>query len=163
MPESPTFIDLPGEHLNAIGLVAVRWSELEGDIEYWVWQLHGIFPPQAFCLTTHMGSRERLGAMISLIELLFAEDASRELKSILKRFLKLINRRNGLVHKQWTLRDGGEPGQYVTDMRTKYSHGVEKRGIAEIKKLISDIEQLDQRLYDECNRLYVPVLAARTK
>jgi len=63
-------VNLSDKHLQAIGTVAVRWAEMENNIEELVWDLTNMRHASALAVTTHINESMLVNIAKSLVDLL---------------------------------------------------------------------------------------------
>lgn len=104
MAPRPLSLDhIPPEHHLGIGLVSNAWSHLEGAAERIIWRLLRCNDDAGVALTTHIGIRQRLDIVSSLVKLEFpSSKAAKAFPSLTRRILgkEIYGKRNEIVHSR---------------------------------------------------------------
>jgi hypothetical protein len=102
MPETPIDAALDAEHLQAIGLVAASWSQLETDVIFSIAVLSGLTRETAVTFLAPMEIKKWLEI---LQELANRNESTRlkipQLKLVCREIAKLHPKRNEIVHAHW--------------------------------------------------------------
>jgi hypothetical protein len=94
---------LSNEHLEAMGRIAVLWTNIERQLEFLIWQLSPLKQPLAQAVTTHLSTQITIDISKSLINELLE---SGELKNSFIEHLNYISnqlrkKRNDVIHGTW--------------------------------------------------------------
>lgn len=145
--------NLSDKHLQAIGEVAVRWAELEGNIKEIIWDLANIRHTSALAITTHLSESNLVNIAKALVDLLVSgpqEQLADEINGHLNFIIgKLYPKRNTMVHSTWGI--SHEPGKTQTLPIT--ARGVIKFGPRKDYSS-DDIAAIAEEIYDANVKLY---------
>jgi len=146
-------VNLTDKHLQAIGLVAVRWAELEGNIKEIIWDLGNIRHTSALAVTAHINERMLVDIAKSLVDLLVTGPAKQLAEEITDHLNYIIGevypKRNDMVHS--TFGHSGKEGKtqiLPIRARGKLKIGPRKDFSAD------DIFAIAQEIYDANEKLY---------
>lgn len=138
-------IELPDDYLRAIGLICLRWSLLEDEVQAWIWHLSNVQINRGMAMTSHLGFRERFGALITLTEIRTGATESAKLKEIYRRIVNgensMLNRRNRYIHWPWAYNEHGQLGQWRQQARMGLKLKWEKRSVDDLTRLASEIAE----------------------
>ena len=97
------FTDLNDEQLACIGLIAVRWNQLENIYEYAIWAYASLSVAQGVSITTHMSMAARIESLQTYMNEQFPQS---ELQKILKILVNRTNicriKREKIMHASWS-------------------------------------------------------------
>ena len=152
-------VNLSEKHLQAIGEVCVRWSELEESVHELVWELANLRSMVADAVTTHINEAMMFHIANSLVDLLvtgpekvLAAEITDHLNFIKTR---LSPARNAMVHSTW-----GHPGVdgkseiLPIKARGKLKIGPREAYSAEdISAIAKDMYEANEKLYGYVSKL----------
>ena len=97
------FTDLSDEQLACIGLIAVRWNQLENIYEYAIWGYANLSVAQGVSITTHMPMAARIESLQTFVNEQFPQS---ELQKLLKILINRTNicriKREKIMHASWS-------------------------------------------------------------
>jgi len=95
--------DLTEEQMAGIGLIAVRWNQLENMYEYAIWNYANLSVEQGVSITTHMPMSSRMDALRNYINENFPDsEIQKSLKILINRTNICRIERNKIMHASWT-------------------------------------------------------------
>jgi hypothetical protein len=134
-------VNIPDEHLTAIGKVCVSWGVLETVVDLAIAKLGGfeLFDPRSMIINAHMTWPLKMDIMESLITAL-REDHTHlakfdEIKPLLK---KAQEGRNRVVHGQWGYQNG-EVSKLRATARGRLKASIDTITAADIVTIADDI------------------------
>jgi len=94
---------LTEEQMAGIGLIAVRWNQLENMYEYAIWSYANLSVKQGVSITTHMPMTTRMDALRTYINENFPDtDLQKSLKVLINRTNICRIERNKIMHASWS-------------------------------------------------------------
>ena len=97
------FTNLSNEKLACIGLIAMRWNQLENIYEYAIWGYANLSVEQGLSITTHMSMTSTIESLQSYVHDKFPEsELQKSLKIIINRTRICKIKRNKIVHASWS-------------------------------------------------------------
>lgn len=140
-----TFPPIKPEHAQAIGYVAVHWSEVEGLLAAAISFLLRLSPVVKAALTAELSTINRILIIRALCEASTDPLLLSEWDELVKELNDLRARRNDAVHAEWTV---VEPGHYARRIKAKSSLRIEFKPVAteELMKLSEEILDLSDKL-----------------
>lgn len=96
-------VGLTDDHIRAIGLVAVRWAEIEHTMSEIIWDLVDMRLPSAHAITAHLGERTRANMCNALAQAVIGTRApAKSLRVQLQHIIDtLYPERCKIVHSTW--------------------------------------------------------------
>lgn len=139
--------NLPANYLEALGKIGVRWNDLDEQAGMYIWVMADVGPLVGISITTHLGIRERLGALISLTELKTGQSRhTEEMKAISTRITEtLLPKRNKYLHWPWSYQNDTWV-QIKQQFRRGLTYEFEPRPISDLHDLITDLEKASEDL-----------------
>jgi hypothetical protein len=142
-------LGLSAEHLQAIGLVAVRWAELEWTLSEMIWDLASIGVSTGYAITAHLNERTRIDMLNSICDTTLGyTQLTHELHAHLKHIRDHIYpKRNKLLHSSWNF---PHPKGYLLTTavtargKVKFSH--DKFSLTDINQVVDEIFHAHERL-----------------
>ena len=146
-------VNLSVAHRQAIGEIAVRWSELEDTIAELVWELANLRVPGAYAVTAHLSERTLVDMGKSLVDLLVTGPEPKLAAQIIEHLQFIINnlhpKRNAMIHSTW-----GHPGiENKSEILPIKARGKIKFGPRE-QYFSEDIFSIADEIYKANDKLY---------
>jgi hypothetical protein len=159
-------INLPEEYLKAIGLVIVRWNQLEIGLDISLMQLLGMDwrKDLSHVVFVHMAFPQRVNVFSAAVETLTKSDNTSERlkksKAIASELQRLNDTRNSVVHNKW-LALNNEVTQLNITARGKLKFASKQVDISELEKISSDISAVAEELRTFCAEKFPQVHPTR--
>ena len=97
------FTDLSDDQLACIGLIAVRWNQLENIYEYAIWGYANLSVSQGVSITTHMSMMARIESLQTYVNERFPQsDLQKLLKILINRTNICRIKREKIMHASWS-------------------------------------------------------------
>lgn len=145
-------VNLSVAHRQAIGEIAVRWSELEDSLAELIWELANLRLPGAYAVTAHLNERTLIDMGKSLVNLLvtgpqpaLAKEVTDHLQFIVH---DLYPKRNAMIHSTWGYGNDNKAEILPIKARGKIKFGPREQFSSE------DIFLIAQEIYDANDKLY---------
>lgn len=142
--------NLTDELLAEIGSVTVAWSYLERNVEFLLWGLADIEPPESRPFTNTMSMEKRLDTVSALVMLKLPDSGQQEWTRLKEQIKSLKNERNDIVHALWVPNKNNEAkGLKLKVIKKKtlpsgmaeYVHASFTHTVDSIRDLVSRIDQ----------------------
>ena len=145
-------VNLSVAHRQAIGEIAVRWSELEDTLAELIWELANLRLPGAYAVTAHLNESTLVNMGKSLVHLLVTGPQPKLSLEITEHLQFVINdlypKRNAMIHSTWGYGNENKAEILPVKARGKIKFGPREQYSAEDIFLIADeIYKANDKLY----------------
>ncbi|MFI5419453.1 MAG: hypothetical protein ACHQ1H_00650 [Nitrososphaerales archaeon] len=131
------------KHYSAVGKVAVEWTRFEGYVNEMIRMLANVDNRFGECMTAQIANVNRsLDALCALVDLRKPGAADdKNFKKLIERIQSVAERRNRVVHDNWTF-DPGVTMRWPTSIRRRYRSEPIDMPTSQVEALADDIATL---------------------